>query len=427
MTLVQNHRRPLNGSKYIAILLCISLCSCNIIRSNPVNSNTNVGEVREEKKTIPEKVVDEKEISEDVVLQEINFHGKSFMVPAKKRQFNVALILPFHLGFKTKSQKRIADIMMDYYKGMRLALDELKELGFKVNVTVYDNKNDSFQLKRILHKKEIYKMDLVIGPIQEGQMKIISRVLKPYKIPIFSPFTALGKMSDTNPLFYSFVGGQELKAKQFASYLEKHHASEKLVILRDGKSFDRSFVPHLIAALKKGGKIKYVTEAYKPINEWEALLPKDENCTVLIASKQQNIVQNCFGGLISAKRDVTVFGDQAWLNFNDNDYMFWKTLQVHIMANDYPDPTDSLYMDTRLKFRESFAQDPSAYAMRGYDQMTFMGDLLMAFGEHFPDFIDYRNFQYQNTAFEFVPFRGCRQNSNMIVLKYTNHLLKPVE
>jgi ABC-type branched-subunit amino acid transport system substrate-binding protein len=426
MTSVPNHRRPLNGSKYIAILLCITLCSCNIIRSNPVASNPSVEKVPsttpEQGKEKAKKVDIEKE-----ELQEINFHGQSFLVPRKKKEFKLALILPFHLGFKTKNQKRIAAIMMDYYKGLRFSLDELKELGFRVSLTVYDNKNDSMQLKRILQKKEIYKMDLVIGPIQKDQMRIISRILKPYKIPIFSPFTSLGQMKDVNSYFYSFVGGQELRAKQFVAYLEKYHKNDKLVILRDGKSFDRSFVPHLIKELDKHGKIKYVKEAYKSQNNWSALLEKKKNTVVLIASKQQNIVQTSLGGLIAAKEEVTVFGDNSWVNFNDNDFMFWENLNMHILANDFSDPNDSMLMETRLRFRESYSEDPSTYSLRAYDQMTFIGDLLMAFGEHFPKFVDHQSFQYQTTSFQFVPYHGCRQNKNLIILKYNNHKLEEVD
>lgn len=429
MTLVQNRLRLLSGNKHIAIALWILFCSCHIIKSSPVEpiSENKPKEEQTVKKEEPKAKEPKKQVSGEDAVEEIDFHGQSFLVPAKKTSFKVAVILPFHLGFKTKSQKRIADIMMDYYQGMRLALDELEAQGLVVDVTVYDNKNDSNELKRILRKREIYRMDLVIGPIQESQIKIASRVLKPYKIPVFSPFTALDGLSDTNPLCYTFVGGNELKANQFADYLERNHKGKKLVILRDGRSYDKDFVPHLTKALDKKGKIKYVKEAYKPTIAWSNLLVKDKETLVFIASKQQNTVQNCLGGLIAAKRDVIVFGDHSWTNFNDNDYMFWENLNMHVLATEFENTQDSSIADLRLRFRETFAHDPSKYALRGYDQTTFIGDALMAFGEHFPKFVNEHEFYYEHTYYNFVPMNGCRQNRNLKVLRYEDHQLTITE
>lgn len=426
MTSVQNHRPPLSGSKYIAIIVCISLWSCNIMKSNPVEPPVN--KPNEEVHTTEPKIsTPKKHVPNTEEMQEVFFHGESYLVPAKKTNFKIALILPFHLGFKSKKQQRIAEIMLDYYKGMKMALAELEAVGLNATISIYDNKNDSNELKRILRKREIYKMDLIVGPIQESQVKIVSRVLKPYKIPVFSPFTSIDELTDTNPLLYSFVGGSRMQAKQLVEYLVKNHPDEKLVILRDGKSYDREFVPALVEELEANGTITYVKEAYQANVAWAKLLPKDKKSVVFVASKQQNTVQNCLGGLIASKRDVSVFGESTWMNFRDNDFMFWDRLNMHLIASEYAGPRDSMLMGFRTQFREEFKQDPSNYAFRAYDQINFIGDLLLAFGEHFPEFIDDQYFAYSATAFQFVPYKGCRQNKNQFVLRYENHQLEVVE
>jgi len=429
MISVLNRLRQLNGNKYIIFILWMVLCSCNLIKSKPVitvstepKTETENTKTTETKPESPKTHVPAVKATHEVV-----FQGQSFMVPAKKTKFKIALILPFHLGYKTKSQKRIASIMMDYYKGMKMALAELEASGLDATVYIYDNKNDSNELKRILRKKELYKMDLVIGPIQEKQVKIVSRVLKPYKIPVFSPFSSIEGLSDVNPLCYSFVSGNHLKAKQLVKFLEKHHKGKKLVIVRDGKNYDKSIVPFLIQELDKSGKIPYVKEAYSSSIAWTKLFEKKQEGLVFIASKQQNTVQNTLGGLIASKREVTVFGDNSWINFNDNDYMFWEALNMHILSNEFENSGDTMVLDFRLSFRESFDQDPSKFAMRGYDQISFIGDVLMAFGEHFPTFVNDNAFYYHSTYFNFVSFRGLRQNQNLNLLHYTDHKLQLVE
>ena len=68
------------------------------------------------------------------------------------KEINIAVILPFKLS-SAGSQSPYSD----YYKGLLLALDSLKNNGLKANVYTFDTNGDTEKITEILQKPEMQK------------------------------------------------------------------------------------------------------------------------------------------------------------------------------------------------------------------------------------------------------------------------------
>ncbi|MCB9241709.1 MAG: amino acid ABC transporter substrate-binding protein [Flavobacteriales bacterium] len=439
MMSVQNLRRRLSGNKIIVIGLCLVLLSCNAFRlvpetkggnTEPVKNNpTDQTETTETTKEAPSESgeMNEKPEKESNRLKTIEFFGEKYQVAPHKDQFRIALILPFFYDAQSDIEKRTSEVMLDYYMGVRMALTELEASGFKVKFWVYDNKNDTNELKRILKKRELQSMDIIIGPIQAAHMAIVSEFGRDQKIPVFSPFTSMGDLPSNNSRFYSPSPNMEARANRVVDFMKKNYPKQKLVIIRDGSSYEKRIVPELLNALKADGSISYKVENYDRKLLWANLLSSTDTTIVYIPTNQSVVVNSSLGKIFSTKRGVVVLGEDAWADFEDNDYNFWLSLNVHLVATDFINYDDPAVATFRRTFRDTFVMDPSTYAYTGYDQMRFIGDFLMAFGEHFPAYINGHDFRYLGANYHFEERSGCNQNTHVFILRFRDQKLIPVE
>lgn len=424
----------MNGNRYIALLLWFVLSSCHILRSDPVPP-VQSGKTNDEPDVVhTDPKEDEK--TEDIVdvLPEkaegkstVEFHGELFRVASKQKEFDVALILPFFLNKPDENLDPTARIMLEYYQGVKIALQELEELGLNLRLHVYDNQNDTSETKRILGGSQLRKSDLIIGPILEEHLQIVSNFSRKHKIPLFSPFSRVDKLPEPNPYLYTSIPGRELLAETVVEHWVENFPKAKVIILNDSSWQAKKSIPPVVQALKRSGKLLYDEVGYTSDLDWTHKLQQKGRNLVYIPSNNRRKVSSSLGKIFAAKRDVTIYGEQSWSNFEDCDYNFWMKLNVHLIAHEFPNALDTTQIDIRKRFREEFAEDPNVYAQMGYDQMQFIGEFLMAFGEHFPMYLDGRAFRYSISTYQFHLYDGYRQNRHVYFLKFEDFRLKEFE
>ncbi len=177
----------------------------------------------------------------------------------------------------------------------------------------------------------------------------------------------------------------------------------------------------------KTAKRKTVGYEDTKFNGWGNILSKDEPTVVILLSRNPTTVSTTLSKIYQTKRDVIVIGDYSWSNFQDNDYKFWEKMHVHLVASDFVNDTSADVKNFKINFRLVNRTDPSVYAYIGYDQFMFMGEFLMAFGEHFPSYIIDREFRYLSSNFHYTYSDGLNKNTNVFILKFEDFELKPVE
>ena len=91
----------------------------------------------------------------------------------KKIEFELAFLAPFKLNTvvldsvedteKNLSEVNLTTISINFYNGLSYAVEELKDLGINVNVSIYDTENDLNKINE-LKSLDLKKFDLIIGP-----------------------------------------------------------------------------------------------------------------------------------------------------------------------------------------------------------------------------------------------------------------------
>ncbi len=432
MTSAPNPRRRLSGNKFLLAALSVVLLSCNAFRMVP-EGNAEVPDkppidIVESKDTQTKVETEPIKIPKpDQKHELVEFFGETYLVAGHKKEFKIALILPFYHNNSGDLVKRTSSIMLDYYTGVLMALNSLQAKGINLKLYVYDNQNDSNELKSILKKRELTSMDFIVGPIVETNMAIVSEFALKHDIGVISPFSSIGKLETENPRFYATAPNPRMKARQLIDFLSSEHAGKKLIILRDGQPYEKQFVPILLEELKLRNTVKYVEQEYNSGLNWNSLMSSSDTTIIYLPTQQSIIVSSTLGYIYSTKRDAMIIGEHSWADFEDNDYSFWTKLNVHLLATDFIDYQSNEVNEFRRLYRQENITDPSLYAYLGYDQFHFLGDFLMAFGEHYATYLNDKDFRYLSSSFKFTRTDGFNQNTKLFILRFKDMKLELAE
>jgi ABC-type branched-subunit amino acid transport system substrate-binding protein len=429
MTSVQNHRPQLSGSKVVAIFAALVLLSCNAFKvvSNDTPVNNPEEDQKETTKTEKEEVKDNpNKESEQPQLVTVDFFGEEFQVAPHKSEFKVALILPFHYQASTPVEKRRSDYMVEYYQGVKQALTNLELYGLKMKLYIYDDESSTDKLKSILGKSNMKSMDVIVGSVGDKQISMVSSFGLEHDIPVISPITSLDSLKESNTKLYCTTPATSDKVNSVLEFIKNQYKKKSVIVITDNNGYGESLKSHYSLGFESMGK-KDVAYEKPEFDEWSSVLSEDEETVIIVLSRNPTVVSTTLSKIYQTKRDVVIIGDNSWSNFQDNDYKFWNKMNVHLVASDYVNDTSADVKNFRINFRLVNRKDPGVYSYIGYDQFMFMGEFLMAFGEHFPSYINDREFRYLSSNFHYKFIDGLNRNTNVFILKFEDFELKPIE
>lgn len=427
MTLALSRLLPLNGNKRLALfVLPVLMLSCGAFKhtvvEEPAVNEEVVIEPNEEEVQQPEKKLI------PPILKEYNsviFQGETYRVPAHKNEFEIAVLLPFHLsGTRSTVDERRAAIMLEYYQGMLIAAKHAEDLGSRFRIRFYDTNNDTSELSRILQRPGMKKVDLIIGPTDDRQVLIAAQFAKKYKIPLFSPLSTVDHVWSNNPYLYNLRPSDAQMAVSLVDHIRSQHHGKKVIILRDGKRLDKTFGSALIDALSSAG-INYEKYAISKPVDWAARL--GEQNLVINLSTDKLEVTRIINQLLKYEEKVTLMGPDKWLELSSVDFTYWNRLKVHFFSENLAQVPNARSIRVVEDYREDYRNDPSFYTYWGYDHLIFACEILDAFGEHFSDFLMDKRVYYANSVFCFTKQDNCYQNHFIQVFKYEDLEVKALD
>ncbi|PCJ64388.1 MAG: hypothetical protein COA58_13625 [Bacteroidetes bacterium] len=433
MISVQNHLRLLNGNRLIGLLaIPFLLISCGAFKkTQPVvwPQDDDIVVINPDKDDPPvneDKPQEDKKDEETTVYSMVLFKGERYKVPVHKQSFDIAVLLPFHSdAVNSSTDKRRADLMLEYYQGMRLAISEIEKLGSKFSLHFYDTDNDTVKLKQILNRPELEKMDLIIGPTSDKQVKIASFFARKRKIPLFSPVTTMNRLWSNNPYVYNLNPSNQMQAMAFLDYFKQHHKDEKLLIVRDGKRFDRSFGKALVDECI-AQNIKFSKIAYSQYLNWGEYL--DPNKTVIMHMAEDKTAMNyAVTGLLNKADNVTLIGSDEWMDFSSVDYNQLERLKVTFVSTYKAQVPNEMSIKVQKNYRLEYKDDPSWYTYMGHDQLLFTCEILDAFGGYFPLFLEGKKLSYANTDIALTKTATCFQNKYLQFFQLQDMAIIPIE
>lgn len=412
MTLVQNHRQLLSGNNFFLIAAFFAILSgCSPKTTTPpVKRPDKPGELPKQEQP---KVIE-----------------------LKPSVNSIALILPFNLDNVDPQSANLqeiskSEIAIDFFQGVKLALDSLKNRGYHFKLEVFDG-YDEIKAANLARASSVMASDLIIGPVFPDQIKTFSDVARLDGKLQVSPLAASMPSQFNNPNLVTINNNIDQHGWKIADYIVKQYSVPNTnIVLVNTRTSDSE---KLAAPVRKylnslsGNKLK-VTEVTNS-KGIEGVLSKSKNNVVIIADEEQTFVVPTINRLYTLRSrsnyKVVVFGHPNWnkLDIDPDQLQMLNTMITSSYTIDYDSEPVKNFVS---KYHAEFKLDPSEYSFKGFDTAYYFGELLGEFGK---DYIKNLSRPYEglhnNFKFSYDATVGF-QNTEIKLLKYEDYELHVVK
>ncbi len=392
---------------------------------------------------------------------------------------DIALILPFYLD----SVKEIPDtaevsyypqsgLAIEFYNGVKIALDSLAKSGLRARVHVYDDANDRERVKKIASLPDFKNMDLLLGPIYNNNLRLMAEFAKRDSIYLVSPLSPAVYLTSGNPYYIMVNPSIEVHCKKIFDYVIQRHFRDNILLFTRPDTVTSDYASIFQDYLRKYqaetgtlsptfSEVNYVPQEGETSSmideELEAYLHETRKNILIIPSVDRayiHSVSRSLNPLIDppkemkdAKRyDITVMGLPAWGDQEGLRLDYVQKLKVHFTSSYY---VDSSFYRPQNHFYKSyvaaFQAEPSEYVVKGFDLMKFFGNLMSKYGSGFDTLLLSERASGIHTDFNFgihpapngasvsidsiptLPATDFIENKYVHLLKYEGYSVKKVE
>ena len=278
---------------------------------------------------------------------------------------------------------------LDFYEGVLLALDSLKNADISVDLFVFDTERDTVQIDQILNQEELRNMDLIFGPVEPEILRIVADFGHKYQIPVISPFTDAQSLLRNNPYFIQMIPSMEIEFSNWAKFLTNYWGNT-IIIIHNGDSLEYRTIDFLKQEMyEQLARREFYDELHLKevvINdsaeyEMNQFLTSEDKNVIIIPSTNEAYVANILTALFFEieNYDIRVFGMSNWHKFQSIDLEYLHLMAINYFTSFYVDYKKESVIKFIRKFREIYRTEPYRVSPRGYNLSIYGFDLMLNF------------------------------------------------
>jgi LysM repeat protein len=358
---------------------------------------------------------------------------------AIKTVYNVAFFLPFHLDETnnievdkiTKGDKKFpqrSEVAIEFYQGIRMALDSLEKKGYKIKACFYDvDERDSSDMNRILNDPLLKEMHLIIGPLYSGNFMKVARFAKEKNIPIVSPVLQQNKILFRNPFVSKATPAMTTQMEQMGEYIASQYAGQNIILL---SSKDTTYSNPVKKRLAEMLASKNLTPAdtlkdVKSVGSISQNISSSKTNVIIVPSNAKVYVTDVLSKLnvLAEKHNIVLFGMPSWNGYDNLDVNYLSNLHYHYVTPSFIDYDNDTIKRFILTYRSQYKADPSTYVFQGYDVTNYYLQALHTYGLNFQSKLGAIKSEGLQTSFDFtnVSSDSGFENKAIRVVGCTDH------
>ena len=356
-------------------------------------------------------------------------------IAKQENAIHVGIMLPLH------NQDGDGKRMIEFYRGVLLALNEMKSEGITTDVHAWNVPKDA-DIRTTLLGPNASKLDLIFGPLYSDQVKPLADFCRAHGTKLVIPFSITGNEVENNPNIYQvYQTDESLNSKAIASFLERFQKSHHPVFINCNDA--NSQVGNFTSTLRKQLdilKIKYsLTSLKSSAADFAKRFDKTRPNVVILNSEKSPQLNEVFAKLAQLKKTnpgiaIALYGYNQWFVYQDYDLDNFFRYNTYIPSTYYYNKSSEKTKSLEAKYNEQY-DEPMAkqyiprLALTGYDQAQFFVRGIKAQGKDFKGVysdVKYRplqtryNFErvgqggYINNNFQLIHFTTDQKMENLV-------------
>ena len=386
----------------------------------------------------------------------------TFSYNNQKYIFNVALLLPLYVqefenppvdslaleemqsrGENPKAKLEVpskANNFIDFYQGVLLAIDSLKQIGLSVNLTVFDTGKDVDSIKQIINSNFLSESDLIIGPVYPECIKPVADFARENRIPIVSPLSPSNYLLNENPFLFQANPSFITQLEGFSEKIDLCR-DQNMVIVHEDDSTASSMVNTYkellqikVANCSNPEYIHFKEVTYTPgsaaaevVEKLSHSLSLEKENIILVPSNSEAFVSDLLGNLHTLatyyQYPISIYGLPRWHKFQNVQIDYYYKLQLHLFTPFFVEYSNPIVKSFIVKYRDFFRLEPSQYSYQGYDVAFYFLSAMMKYGYDFKYCLQNHDVDLVQSEFEFNQINSISgfENRKIYLINYTKN------
>ena len=351
----------------------------------------------------------------------------------------VALLLPFSakdypVFVDTLVEKMPVQIsarseqFISFYEGVLLAVDSLKNQGYKVNLKVFDTERSAEKMYTMVDEIDRFHPDLIIGPVYGSVYKALMDDLTNKNIPVIYPLSSRSEEFGVYPDFIQVNPSMKALTVAMSDWLREEAEEENLVCLNlTGNEVSHSDLEDIRLFkeyMHRIGSMNFYdwnTSAVPLDGLRLQLLPDRENIIILPTTKEAEVSKIL--PVLSALTDgyrITVVGFPEWQAFTSVDHETYFKLNTKIFTYSYVDNTTEPAKRFALKYRKYFYTEPNNLAYKAFDMSLYFIELAAKYRDRTLDALEFypRNGDFSRFYFQKMEGQAGKENQGFYIVNF---------
>lgn len=354
-----------------------------------------------------------------------------FLTLGRHNRLNVALMLPFHINDKVNNN------YVDFYKGVLLAMEDLKADGYSIDLSVYDTEHSAQKIKELVDYEDgLLDANLIIGPVYEDELRYVLDLAEDNNIPVVSPLADIEGVK--SPVLFQMQSEDSRKYDKFSDVLD----GSREVVMIYASSNDKAFAEEIKAEAKLAPmrELNFVfnRESYfyrrnadgsngETVDIKEFMRTQTAKAFVIVADRDTDI-DRILTTLSSTRASIVdrgfnvgnymVIGNRKWSRLANIERQSFFRNNVAFLVPYHAKRSDRAIRIFDGRYIAAYNTLPSMYSYRGYDAaMIFCRKMYEGFGEGFEN----ESFMPLTTLYRFKYEDGIYVNTEWTLEQYTDH------
>ena len=351
----------------------------------------------------------------------------------------VALLLPFSakdypVFVDTLVEKMPVQIsarseqFISFYEGVLLAVDSLKNQGYKVNLKVFDTERSAEKMYTMVDEIDRFHPDLIIGPVYGSVYKALMDDLTNKNIPVIYPLSSRSEEFGVYPDFIQVNPSMKALTVAMSDWLREEAEEANLVCLNlTGNEVSHSDLEDIRLFkeyMHRIGSMNFYdwnTSAVPLDGLRLQLLPDRENIIILPTTKEAEVSKIL--PVLSALTDgyrITVVGFPEWQAFTSVDHETYFKLNTKIFTYSYVDNTTEPAKRFALKYRKYFYTEPNNQAYKAFDMSLYFIELAAKYRDRTLDALEFypRNGDFSRFYFQKMEGQAGKENQGFYIVNF---------
>lgn len=357
----------------------------------------------------------------------------------KKEKYNIAVLTPLFLDSVdlSKTILSIPKFMMpgiDFYQGVEIAADTLRNKGFHFDIHVFDSKSTYLNVQNLIESDKLELMDLIIGNAGTDDLEILANYAKKKEINFISAVSPSDAGQTFNPFFTILQPQLESHIQEIHRRLMQRYSENNVVFIYGDKEAEKNALDYFKNDDIHSLPVRF-SEYYLPgddldFNNLKSQIDTNYQTVIVLAKLSPRIAYKIMKSLLpyAVKFNIKIFGMPTLELINTfNDAEEFPGMKIFYSTSFVKENLSPATKYINSAYYNKMKSAPSDLVYKGFESIYFFAHLMDRYGVPFNKYIGENRFSFltpykilpvkENTLFKYY------ENKFLYMLSYENGVM----